>query len=578
MHRAGAGARSDDQLLGALVDLRDRAAEARLPLALNGADRANRDLRALVGQLDDYVLPRLREFDAPILGVVGGSTGAGKSTLVNSLVGAEVSAPGVLRPTTRHPVLACHPSEVDWFVEQRILLGLPRTTGAAGAREAGPPVLHIVPAETAPTGIALLDAPDIDSVVTQNRELAAQLMAAADLWIFVTTAARYADAVPWEFLIEARTRAAAVSVVLNRVAPEAVDEVSNHLARMLTEHGLGEAPLFTVPESQLDAAGMLPASALEPIQQWLTELASDAEQRSRVIRQTLNGTLDGFRDRLADLAEAADAQAEAIARLRGSVATAYEQAVARVDAGVSDGTLLRGEVLARWQEFVGTGELLKSLQSQVGRIRDRVTAFLRGTGPPETELTEAIESGVEALIRSAADDAAEQTVASWRAAPAGRALLDSAGIEVGRAGPDLPERAAKDVRAWQGQVLDLVRERGASKRVTARFLAFGVNGVGILVMIAVFAQTAGLTGAEIGVAAGTGVISQKLLEAIFGDQAVRELAAEARRNLSDRVHRLLDEDADRFTTLLDDAGMDPSLGNWLRAQSTAIDAARGAPS
>ena len=31
-----------------------------------------------------------------------------------------------------------------------------------------------------------------------------------------------------------------------------------------------------------------------------------------------------------------------------------------------DGALLRGEVLARWQEFVGTGELLRSLQTGSG--------------------------------------------------------------------------------------------------------------------------------------------------------------------------------------------------------------------
>ena len=63
----------------------------------------------LVAQIDDYLLPRLRSMDAPLLMVVGGSTGAGKSTLVNSLVGADVSPAGVLRPTTRAPVLVCHP-------------------------------------------------------------------------------------------------------------------------------------------------------------------------------------------------------------------------------------------------------------------------------------------------------------------------------------------------------------------------------------------------------------------------------------------------------------------------------------
>jgi hypothetical protein len=40
----------------------------------------------------------------------------------NSLVGAEVSASGLLRPTTRGPVLVCHPDDVRWFEGDRILL------------------------------------------------------------------------------------------------------------------------------------------------------------------------------------------------------------------------------------------------------------------------------------------------------------------------------------------------------------------------------------------------------------------------------------------------------------------------
>ena len=79
-----------------------------------------------MGQLDDYVLPRLRSLDAPLLVVVGGSTGAGKSTLVNSILGRHVTTPGVLRPTTRAPVLVHHPDDAPWFTGQRILPGMAR--------------------------------------------------------------------------------------------------------------------------------------------------------------------------------------------------------------------------------------------------------------------------------------------------------------------------------------------------------------------------------------------------------------------------------------------------------------------
>jgi energy-coupling factor transporter ATP-binding protein EcfA2 len=534
-------------------------------------------LKRLVDQLDDYVIPRLRQLDAPLLAVVGGSTGAGKSTLINSIVGAVVSAPGVLRPTTRAPVLVCHPQEEGWFTSQRILPGLSRTTGAASeTTEASHTTVQVVPAANLPSGLALLDAPDIDSVVTENRELATQLLAAADLWIFVTTAARYADAVPWDFLATAQQRSAAIAVVLDRVPAEAADDVTAHLASMLASHGLGDTPLFVVPESPLEAGGLLPAAVIDPVRIWLARLAADAEQRGRVVRRTLDGALDSFSDRIMGFAGAADTQLDASVRLRAQVDAAYSRAVRQVGDGLSDGTLLRGEVLARWQEFVGTGEFLRSLQGHVSRIRDRVSAAVRGKPRPAADLQIALETGVEALIGSAADEAADRTVESWRADPAGSALLAENGIDAGRAGANLRERAAREVRGWQGYVLDLVRSVGASKRTTARFLSFGVNGVGVLVMIVVFAHTAGLTGAEVGVAAGTGVLSQKLLEAIFGDQAVRELAANARRNLSERVEKLLAEEARRFTDLLDQSHLDPSLGSWFRSQQAAIDAARSA--
>ena len=95
-------------LLAAVNGLRDQVEASRLPLALPDAPAAGKVRLELLQQLDDYVIPRLSSLDAPLLAVVGGSTGAGKSTLVNSIVGMQVTRPGVLRPTTRSPVLVHH--------------------------------------------------------------------------------------------------------------------------------------------------------------------------------------------------------------------------------------------------------------------------------------------------------------------------------------------------------------------------------------------------------------------------------------------------------------------------------------
>src|ERR687896_250690 len=140
----------------ALGRLRDDLAAVRLDLAVPGAEEARGARDDLVEQVDDYLLPRLAQMDAPALIVVGGSTGAGKSTLVNSLVGSVVSPAGVLRPTTRAPVLACNPDDVRWFEDDRILPGLPRISGGAG----GPGTLHLVSTAALPEGLALLDSPE----------------------------------------------------------------------------------------------------------------------------------------------------------------------------------------------------------------------------------------------------------------------------------------------------------------------------------------------------------------------------------------------------------------------------------
>jgi hypothetical protein len=158
-------------------------------------------------------MPRLATTDAPLLAVVGGSTGAGKSTLVNSLVGREVSAPGVIRPTTRAPVLVHHSSDAPWFADDRILPGLARSTGASKDSRS----LLLVVEDSIPPGLAILDAPDIDSVVVENRQLAAQLLAAADLSSSLpgrTLCRRGAVG----FLRAAADRSVAVAVVLTGAA------------------------------------------------------------------------------------------------------------------------------------------------------------------------------------------------------------------------------------------------------------------------------------------------------------------------------------------------------------------------
>ncbi|MGN0065795.1 MAG: ABC transporter, partial [Nocardioides sp.] len=530
------------KMLTALVQLRGALRDVKLPLELPGVEEQRTARSEMVDQLEDYVIPRLMTIDAPMLAVVGGSTGAGKSTLVNTLVGTPVTQPGVLRPTTRSPVLVHNPADAKWFGQDRLLPELERVSTSTN----DPDALQLVANDSIPVGLAILDAPDIDSVEERNRTLAAQLLAAADLWLFVTSAARYADQVPWDFLRSAAERSAAVAIVLDRTAPEAIEQVSTHLARMLASRGLKDSPLFTVVESVPDEQGLLPADSVFEIRSWLHALAADAEARAQVVKQTLNGAVRTLARRTHPVADAALEQVAAAERLRTDVDKAYDQALSSVTEALVDGTLLRGEVLVRWQEFVGTGELLKSLETKVGWLRDRVVNALKGKPQQAERVTVAVESGLESLLMERAEAAAERAEASWQSTAAGQALLGDAGQDLGRASRDFRRRAERAVRDWQHEVLEMVRTEGADKRSTARFLAFGVNGLSVSLMIVVFAHTGGLVGAEAGIAAGSAVLGQKLLEAVFGDQAVRTLVKRAKEGLEAQVASLFETERARY--------------------------------
>lgn len=560
----------DPAVLEDLERLRTELDDLVLPLPTPGAGAAAAARTALRAQLDDHLLPRLRRLDAPLLAVVGGSTGAGKSTLVNSLVGRVVTTSGVLRPTTRRPTLVHAPADAGWFSSRQVLPGLSRTTGVQGSggsvgtggtvgtvlggQEVGATGLHLVADVAMPAGLALLDAPDIDSVVVANRELSAQLLRAADLWLFVTTASRYGDAVPWEVLAGAVERGTALAVVLDRVPtdpPGVGPEVRADLTRLLAEAGLASAPLFVLPEATL-VDDVLPAQATEELRTWLGLVGSDARRREQVVRRTLAGALASLAPRLEVLALAAEEQRDAEASLRALLGEVYAGAEDGVADHLTDGTLLRGEVLARWQEFVGTGAFLSALQAAVGRARDRVGDVLRHRPPPVRRLDEAMTTGVAALVLEAAADARERSLAAWRSDPAGAVVLATAPSSA--TDPALPdavgEQVERLVRDWQSFVLALVAENGQGRRTRARLLSFGVSGTGAVLMMAVFASTAGVTGAEVGIAGGTAVLAQRVLEAVFGEDAVRRLAAVAREDLQRRVGLLLERQSDALASHL----------------------------
>jgi energy-coupling factor transporter ATP-binding protein EcfA2 len=600
------------KLESALLALRHPIVSVPLTLEAAGVEQARAERRNLLSQIDDYLLPRLRQSGSPILVALVGSTGAGKSTLLNSLAGQQVSATGIRRPTTNSPVLACHPSDMHWFAENVFLPTLPRVRQQGLAMPGRDGLLVLAASEGMPPGVALLDTPDIDSVVQAHREFAHQFLDASDLWLFMTSAMRYADAAVWQLLQQARNRGAALAVVLSRVTPAAESPVSAHFVAMLEANGLSGVQRFLIPETVVTDA-RLPAAVSAPIRQWLEETAAQEDRRVAVLTQTMAGVLDTFRSRVPALAERVEDQRATAAGLRSVVAASYQAGLAELDQAARAGSLLHGEILARWQDFAGTGDLLRTLQIRRGRNPGR--AGRRAVPARAQALKDAIRAGLEALIASLSDRAAENTVARWQRQPAGQALLAGLAAPVNwarpgpapppspfaqdgpelaavrpelanpvpavepvkivevlaRSSPRLARRAAHAVSAWQDHVIELVQAENLAKRSIARVVSFDEESLALVLTVYVLGFGAAASGTD----ADASAVPHRLLTSLLGAGQLREISAWVQRDLQERISLLLAEEALRFTEIIDSAGApDQMVAMELREASHDLEAAR----
>jgi len=586
--------RVDARLLEAsLLNLHKRIAAVPLVFDIPGAEEVATERAKLLSQIDDYLLPRVRESAAPLLVALVGSTGAGKSTLVNSIVGNQVSLTGVRRPTTNSPVLACHPDDIHWFAENMFLPTLPRVRQEGLARPGRDGLLVLAASEGMTKGIALLDTPDIDSVVRAHYDFAYQFLDASDLWLFMTSASRYADAPVWELLQHARERGAALGVVLSRVPPSHRAELVAHFHAMLDANGIQAEHRFVIPETGI-VDGVLPDDIFQPIRDWLNETAKRTDRRVAVLSQTMSGMLDTFKTRVPRLAAHVDAQVVLRTRLRREAETAYMTALAAFDEGTQDGRLLVGEVLARWQDYAASGDLnaaLRGKRGMAGMRRGGKRARTDATTTRYAALEGALRTALQALVVSVADRAAEQVARVWRDNPGGASLLSAAeesrnrderakrefesafgsaaanqqassAVKQGafdRSSPDLSLRVSRAVSAWQDQLMRLMQSD-----ITRRQGDGAVHDIAPVSVVTLVAMLGAPSSAGAFVPAsrdaaqedkdGIGAVPREVLASIIGGSESEALLARARQDLRERIGLLLEEEVLRFGAILDGAG------------------------
>lgn len=395
---------------------------------------------------------------------------------------------------------------------------------------------------------------------------------------------------------------------------------------MLEVNGLREVRRFIIPETVITDA-QLPAAVAAPVKEWLADTARREDRRVAVLTQTMSGVLDTFRDRVPALAGQVAGQLVLRDQLRAVVDDAYTGGLAELDEATADGSLLHGEVLARWQDFAGTGDVLRTLQVRRGRggrqKKQRMPARAAA-------LRDALTTSMVSLITATAARAAEQVVAGWQQHPSGAALLgalapdrvgarDSGPTEAefvataladlglaSQPGPDadsqdlaalarvtsrLAAGAASVVAAWQNRIRQIVSEEKVTKRSVARVVSFDEDSLALVLTIGVLgvAADAGTSASELaggsaaespdtpesGDAEDGGAVAQRLLEALFGAGLLRDMGARIRLDLRDRVGQLLSDEALRFFAIADSPGVpDDSAADDLLTAGQILEDAR----
>lgn len=476
-------------------------------LPTDGREDAERVRTAVVRTISEYLIPRLDEPDAPVVAAVIGPSGTGKSTVVNSLASDRISEVGPLRPTTRNPVLWANREHGSRYWSKFV----------SRVRERVGTTVEVVIGDDELTGdLTIIDTPPSEYVAPSGRRPAVDVLALADLCVFVTSPSRYADISAWEFLREIRWRGVPMLFVLNRLPSDRHQAASilDDFARRLHDNGLllepDAAMVFGIDEAVGDRwHGGLDPGAVGALRNELGAVANTG-YRSTLVSMTAYTTGRNVVDRCRAITDEFARVAEIGAELDGSVSIAYGNQVTEITQLVADGAL-------------------------------RDMARHRSWSEAAVDLT--------AIVTRRAGVAAQETASVWTRHETGAALLAGDGTSLWRHTEDTSWDVQGRLEEWQGVLAEVVAQKSKTGAMRPRLAAKLANKTWPLLVDPAQAPP-------------------RAVRRRF-KRSLDELIDDARDSLTTVVREALEFDADRFRQRLDDHA---DVAERLERQLSAISA------
>jgi len=415
---------------------------------LEGLERA---LVAGRGRLDDALVDegerlvekassRLRLSADHTVVAIAGATGSGKSSTFNALIGLDLAAVGVRRPTTSWAT-ACVFGK-DGADELLAWLEIPPRHQVT--RDS---MLDSGRSDEALHGVVLLDLPDHDSTEVSHHLEVDRLVAQADLFVWVLDPQKYADAAVHDrYLAPLARHKDVMLVVLNhidRVPPDRRDGMLSDVRRLLVADGLQDVPLYA-----------LSARQGEGVDQLRDEIARRAAAK-KANRARVEADVKDLASRLREVSGAEKAPGLPKQRV-AAVNDAFADAagVPTVVKAVEDSTRLRANRATGWPVVAWVTKLkpdpLKRLHLDLGSAGKVLTGAARTSVPQPTQVQRA---RVDTEVRALSEEVSSGLGAPWTTAVrrASVARLDDLNDQLDRAlgSTDL---GVERIPAWTGLV------------------------------------------------------------------------------------------------------------------------------